>query len=378
MSIERVKRKTREPVMESLFDVGPKWQDEYWDMPEFTMGDASPQRKLSVNFATQQDFVDFCNALGVKLSPNADSMWYPPQDRLKPKEYIWVGSPSRTRYPIYIPSKGRFDCETTGGLLTQAGADFRFVVEPQEAEIYEKRWPGRVLALPFSNLGQGSIPARNWIWEHAKAHGSPYHWIIDDNVFVFYRTNANRRLIVEKSSAPLRIVEDFVDRYDNIAFAGLAYLGFCPDRNEIAPYTMNTRVYSVTLINTAMEYRWRGRYNEDTDICLRALKDGWATVLFRSFLMDKSRTSKGDGSSGMKGGNSDVLYNGARDYRLAFAESLASQHPDVARVVWKFGRWHHEVDYSRFKKNKIRLRENVTRVSRVNEYGLHLVRGDDE
>jgi SNF2 family DNA or RNA helicase len=54
----------------------------------------------------------------------------------------------------------------------------------------------------------------------------------------------------------------------------------------------------------------------------------------------------------MAGGNTDNVYNSG-DHRRAFAESLEAQHPDVVKVVWKFNRWHHEVDYRPFKANKL-------------------------
>lgn len=374
MTPEGLKRPVRPAEQAALFDLPFDWHSEYWGMPEFTMEDVSASRKITVNFVTAEDCLDFQKRLGVKLTALSDSLWWPPQPALKPRSFFWRGSPSNTRWPVYIPSKGRADIATTPKLLTQAGVDYRLVVEPQEQDAYAAAFGAdRVLVLPFSNLGQGSIPARNWIWDHAAAAGHDWHWIIDDNVHNFSRTNNNRRLIVDQSSAPLRIVEDFAARYENLAFAGLSSKAFCTDRHEIAPYTLNTRVYSVTLINTALPYRWRGKYNEDTDLCLRALKDGWATVLFKSFLMKKEDTSRGAGVGGMKGGNTDNVYN-TGDHRREFAESLKAQHPDCVEVVWKFGRWHHQVDYSRFKRNAIIRRAGVTPTAESNEYGMRLIR----
>jgi hypothetical protein len=77
----------------------------------------------------------------------------------------------------------------------------------------------------------------------------------------------------------------------------------------------------------------------------------------------------------MKGGNTDTIYN-TGDQRRAFAESLREQHPDVVQVVWKFGRWHHQVDYRPFKKNKLIRRPDVVPVPGVNNYGMKLVRVD--
>lgn len=277
------------------------------------------------------------------------------------------------RYPIYIPSKGRWESRLTVKALIRLGVDYRVCVEPSEYDAYSSVIDNnKILRLPedFSLRGQGSIPVRNWIWEHAIAANSGRHWIIDDNIINFYRLNRNRRIPVG-GCAIFRCVEDFTDRYENIAFSGMNNIAFAPDRNEkIPPYTVNTRIYSITLINNALPYRWRGRYNEDTDICLRALKDGWCTVQFNAFLADKATTMK------MKGGNTDTIYN-TGDKRREFAESLAKQHPDVASVVWKFNRWHHQVDYSPFRANRLVRCPGVVPVKGVNEYGMRLIRVDE-
>ena len=227
----------------------------------------------------------------------------------------------------------------------------------------------KILTLPdnFSELGQGSIPVRNWIWEHSIKEGWEKHWLIDDNITNFLRLNLNRRIPVG-SGTIFKCAEDFTNRYTNVAFSGFNNVGFAKDRNEnISPYILNTRVYSTTLINNAIPYRWRGRYNEDTDICLRALKDGWCTIQFNAFLAEKTTTMR------MKGGNTDTIYN-TGDKRKEFAESLARQHPDVARVVWKFDRWQHQVNYSPFKRNKLKRSARTIVKEGVNNYGMELVR----
>ena len=73
----------------------------------------------------------------------------------------------------------------------------------------------------------------------------------------------------------------------------------------------------------------------------------------------------------MPGGNTDELY---RDGRREFAESLALQHPDVARVVWRYGRDHHQVDYSQFRYNEpLPKRNDVLVPVKSQEYGMELV-----
>ena len=78
----------------------------------------------------------------------------------------------------------------------------------------------------------------------------------------------------------------------------------------------------------------------------------------------------------MKGGNTDTVY-AAGDHRMAFAQSLKDQHPDCVKVVWKFGRWHHQVDYSGFKRNALILKPGVVPIPTVNNYGLTLHSKDD-
>lgn len=36
----------------------------------------------------------------------------------------------------------------------------------------------------------------------------------------------------------------------------------------------------------------------------------------------------------------------------------ANQIPDVTEVIWRYGRWHHEVDYRRFQYNKL-IRKSI-------------------
>ena len=94
---------------------------------------------------------------------------------------------SKLMYPVYIISKGRYDCALTANNFEKAGIDYLIVVEPQEYELYCKSLgKHRVLKLPFSNLGLGSYPARNFCWEHAKANNHKYHFL-----FVYYHQKEN-------------------------------------------------------------------------------------------------------------------------------------------------------------------------------------------
>jgi hypothetical protein len=245
---------------------------------------------------------------------------------------------------------------------------YRIVIEPQEYKEYASVInPARILILPFSNLNQGSIPVRNWVWEHSISEGHSHHWILDDNIVRFFRLHQNKKIEMG-SGVGFKVIEEFVNRYENVGLAGMQYRGFAKQNQKINPFLVNTRVYSCLLIRNELSFRWRGRYNEDTDLSLRVLKAGYCTILSNAFLAGKQPTMT------MKGGNTDELYQG--DGRLQMAYSLQRQHPDVVKITRKWGRWQHQVDYRPFRGNKLIKKEGLVIPDAPNEYGMKLVRLD--
>ncbi len=270
------------------------------------------------------------------------------------------------RYPVFVISKGRANSCLTVRELTNMRVPFTLVVEPQEESEYQAKWPNaNIQVTPFSNLGTGSIPVRNYVWELALAMGVKRYWILDDNIEGFHRLHQNEKYKVADGTI-FRCCEDFVDRFTNVPMAGMNYYSFCKKTDAVPPFYLNTRVYSCILLETERTERWRGRYNEDTDLSLRFLKQGLCTILFNAFLCGKVSTMR------MKGGNTDAVY-AETDNRKEFAESLAQQHPDVAKVVFKFNRWHHHVDYRPFKNNALTYGEDATFAEEANNYGMRLV-----
>jgi hypothetical protein len=272
-----------------------------------------------------------------------------------------------SNFPIYIISKGRWESRFTAKALLKMKQPFRVVVEPKEFKNYASVLPlENLIEAPenFSELKQGSIPVRNFVWDHSAAEGHLKHWILDDNIDGFYRLNRNMKIPVSDATI-FRAAEDFTGRYSNVKISGMNYFMFAPRKQKQPPYVLNTRIYSCILIDNSLEHRWRGRYNEDTDLSLRTLKSGYCTILFNAFLCYKMQTMT------MKGGNTDTIYN-TNDNRRAFAESLQQQHPDCVKVTWKFNRWHHEVDYSFFKRNKLILKPDIVIPKGIYDYGMWL------
>jgi hypothetical protein len=273
----------------------------------------------------------------------------------------------RPRYPIYVPSKSRADVCSTPQMLRQDSVPFFLVVEPQQADAYAARFGSDcLLMLPFSDVGS-VIPARNWIKEHATATGADRHWQLDDNITYMERTWGQKRVRCDAGTA-LRVCEDFADRYENVGIAGLNYhmFGFTNGRPYKVPFFLNVHVYSCSLVLNNLPYRWRGRYNEDTDYCLQALAGGWCTVLLNGFLANKMPTMT------VKGGNTAELYKG--DGRLKMARSLERVWPGVVAVNRRFRRPQHIV-YDAWKRfdTPLRLKPGIDLAALPpNEYGLEL------
>jgi hypothetical protein len=271
-------------------------------------------------------------------------------------------------WPVYVVSKGRWESRKTVKALSKIGVPFRVVVEPTEFIRYRMVIEhDKLLTLPFADLGQGSIPARNWIWEHAIAEGHEFHWVLDDNISEFLRLHHNLKVAVGDGTI-FCAAEDFVARFENVGQAGFNYYMFAPRKYMVPPLYLNTRIYSCILLRNDLPFRWRGRYNEDTDLSLRILKSGMCTVLFNAFLCHKQSTMS------MRGGNTDKLYRqgGGFDGRLEMAKSLQQQHPDVVKITRKWGRWQHHVDYSGFRANKLRLKPGVALPSGADDFGMSL------
>jgi hypothetical protein len=282
------------------------------------------------------------------------------------------------RFPVYIVSKGRADTRPTARALEAMRVPYHIIVEPQERDEYAAVIASeRVLVLDpayqerydtCDQLGasksRGPGAARNFAWAHALAQGAAWHWVMDDNIFKFYRLHQNTKIPFGDGSC-LYIMEELSLRYENVSMAGPNYESFAPRRQHKPPITLNTRIYSCNLIRNDVPFRWRGRYNEDTILSLDMLKAGWCTIQFNAFLQNKVATQV------MRGGNTADFY--AKEGTEAKSRMLVEQHPDVATLAWRFNRKHHVVDYKRFSHNRLRLRAGVTAPTGTQDYGLRVV-----
>lgn len=193
--------------------------------------------------------------------------------------------------------------------------------------------------------------------------------MMDDNIVYFARMTGNLRHEV-LSGVYFWWMEDFVLRYENVTMAGPTYEMFVPRKYKHPPLVLNTRIYSCNLIRNDVPFRWRGRYNEDTILSLDMLTAGYCTVQFNAFQQKKVATQR------MRGGNDKVFYS--VEGTLPKSQMLVDTYPEYARLVTKWGRPHHYVDYAPFKANKLIRRPDAEIPPEPNMYGVELRKIKDD
>ena len=261
-----------------------------------------------------------------------------------------------TKYPVYIISKGRWENPQTANFFKKDGVDFKILVEPQEYEKYcESIGEEYIIKLPFSNLGLGSHPARNHAWELSLKDGHERHWCFDDNIMKIRRVHKGNKIPCNSLKA-LQVLEEFTDRYENVAITGFNYGTFVvPGSSDRKPFYINVHAYSALLIKNHMPYRWRMKYNEDIDLCLQVLDNKLCTLLFNAFIIDKTSTVVK-----MKGGNQDELYLGnAHEKKILKARSLEEIWPQYAETKIRFNRPHHYVNWGKHFKHGLVRRTDI-------------------
>lgn len=383
-NVHTKERKDKKQILKSNKEKTEYWEEHWKDMPLYES--VKQEEYAKIEFIFNEDDLELAKKIFEQpLSNKSTSVWFPKLEQGKHSKFRVIGGDYSPKYPIYVVSKNRSDKCFTSRFLTQMEVYHYVVVEPQDFELYKQRVENKyakILKLDmrykdnydtFDELGdskpKGPGGARNFCWEHSINNKFEWHWVFDDNTTEGFHWMYKNQKIKCRTGSYFRAIEDFIDRYNNIAIAGLNYSMFCKMCDKTPAFVMNTRIYSFLLIRNDIPYRWRGRYNEDTDLSLRVLKDGWCTVQFNAFLAAKLTTQK------IKGGNTDEFY--AKEGTLNKSMMLKEMHPDVTEVVWKFSRWHHQVDYSGFKQELI-FKEGVEKNYEVNEHGMKIVRIPDE
>jgi hypothetical protein len=245
--------------------------------------------------------------------------------------------------PIFIPSKGR---PVVGFLLKELLAtslEWYYVVEPQEQAAYAALMPvDRLIVLPDNNKGIAFV--RNFILDRCRTSGSPWFWMLDDDITGFYRVEHRRNVrtsittVLEQAEASIAALSD---RFSVGQYA-LEYQQYAWSSTK--KYRVNSYCDVCVAINTAVKAAYREYVNlkEDRDFTLQVITSGFSSV--RVCDLAFSAPKNGSNAGGLK-----PVYGTPDRESTANRRMVELWGNTICKiVVKKNGREDVKIDWSRF------------------------------
>ena len=83
---------TKKEKQINLFNesVAEDWEKEWKEMPEFNQEDVGSYRQLIISFRNKKDLDEFLKIINQRITNKTKSIWFPPDDREKPANYLWT------------------------------------------------------------------------------------------------------------------------------------------------------------------------------------------------------------------------------------------------------------------------------------------------
>lgn len=241
---------------------------------------------------------------------------------------------------ILIPTLGRIDKQKTWKAMSERmRAMTKFVVQSQEFDEMEKRYPGKVIKLPDSI--KTIKDTRQWIWD---VFFDECLMVLDDNIqrfnfrFVEGDKIRNIKLVNEEDfDKMLEFIEDKIEEGYQWGGLGLAYNG-C--RIQELPFKINKRIAAAFFFNRPAlpkTIKWnRLEFAEDYDASLQLLTMGFKNIYVSQYQINKYSYAAG-------GCNLYRTVEGRNESMLKLRELW----PDFVKLKEK------EVKYSNWKNEKV-------------------------
>ncbi len=262
---------------------------------------------------------------------------------------------------IYIISKGRPQCKTAETLTKMEYPGEWFIVcgnNDNTLPEYKEKWGNHVLVFDwykqiletdtldnfgFANMASGAVPVRNATIDISHNRRERRHWQFDDDYNCFHLTkpdqSGKKRLDGPSLQKWLCRIAKFADStgIPNCGFA-LSTIESEPGRaRSVAPRVFNAHNQS----STGLATRWRSRLNDDLVNAIDTHRLGQNTEYSFYFMALSMPPSQQE-----KGGLSDIYKAEGTVRKSAYPILLA---PNAAKLVIKFGRYHHRMNWDRIK-----------------------------
>jgi hypothetical protein len=261
---------------------------------------------------------------------------------------------------IYIISKGRPHCRTAQTLQSINYPGEWFIVcgsNDDTIEQYQKRW-GKDKILIFDwheevknsdlldnfgveTMSSGAVPVRNATRKIARDRGELRHWQFDDDYVSFYLINKDL-----KKNHHITDGKEFEHELNKIATfahnAKINNVGFCLGNESFPKVACKyaKRVFNAHNMPTdeKLFMTWRGRMNDDLINALDVHHSGKYVMSFYYLSLILMATQK------ESGGNTDIYQQSGTVRKTAYAVMI---EPNATKLVIKFGRYHHAVDWKK-------------------------------
>jgi hypothetical protein len=233
------------------------------------------------------------------------------------------------RYPIYIPSKGRWENTRTVDLLEKNKiTNYFVVVEKPEAEKYNVRPDGtngihakKLLVIPPAK--GSSAPARNFCLEHAKKNGHKKIWMLDDDITNIYMHYKGKKCIAVSVLDCFERLENFSERATKVKAVGMrTSASFLKDVKKDLQF--NCSLTSIYLLSVDT-FRFRGTMLVDMDYQLQILRAGYKTLRMENYAFTFITPTK------ITGGYYDIYTDDKK--RLAAIKEFCKLNKDVDPTV---------------------------------------------
>lgn len=268
---------------------------------------------------------------------------------------------------IYIISKGRPQCKTAQTLMKMDYPGEWFIVCGNNDDTipqYQEKW-GKDKILVFDwyeevknsdlldnfgieNMPSGAIPVRNATRKISFDRGELRHWQFDDD-YVYFR-HINKDLTAHITINNGNFFESELNKLAQYAYdTSLTNIGFCLPMEAFPELvkTVSKRVFNAHNMPTdeKLFMKWRGRLNDDLINALDVHHLGKNEMSFKFMQMQLPPTQL------EKGGLTDIYKQEGTVRKTAYAILI---EPNVTKLVIRFGRYHHEVNWVQISPKLIR------------------------
>ena len=227
-------------------------------------------------------------------------------------------------FPILIPSKKRPESKLFLQLKSE-GIPFNIVIEPQDRSDYRAH-SDCLLVLPENN--QGLAYSRNFVLNYARDRGFDWFWMLDDDIFKFYKTIGKRNIAISAREC-FEGAEGLFKDMTSVAQAALEYQQFSWSQSK--PLHINGYCDVAVCINVkrtkTIAYRQKVELKEDRDFTLQCLSKGFRTVRTCHFAFSAPQNGSIDG------GLFDVYKSGRE--RQAVDEMCRIWGPSICTPITK-------------------------------------------